>query len=381
MNSNPVIVSSISSISPDSWNQLANPDDLSFEPFLCHDFLMALEASGCVGNNTGWTPAHLVMRGTRKQITGIIPLYKKNHSQGEYVFDHGWASAYEQAGGAYYPKLQGCVPFTPVTNRRLLCSNQKQAKTLINALQDITTKSGISSTHVTFCTDTDARLFRAAGWMERLGMQFHFHNPGYASYEEFLATLSSRKRKALRSERKKANKDIEIISLAGDDLQPRHWDAFFKFYQDTGARKWGRPYLNREFFDLLHQTMRKNILLILAKRDNCWIAGALHFIGGDCLYGRYWGCTQYQDSLHFELCYHRAIEYAIAHNLPRVEAGAQGDHKIARGYSPVLTRSFHYIVNSGFSHAVQEFLNEESKIVKQDFNACLAASPYKDNRP
>lgn len=373
------VIQSLSEIKANHWDALANPANAPFDPFVSYAFLYALEVSKCIGKGTGWMPIYLIAEANSGEMVGAAPLYLKSHSQGEYVFDHGWAGAYEQAGGSYYPKLQNCIPFTPVTGRRILSHNPIVRIELITAMQELTARFGASSAHVTFPVETDAKALNQAGWLERLGLQFHFSNPGYSSYEDFLATLTSRKRKALRAERKKANKGVQIVALSQNDLQAEHWDAFYEFYQDTGARKWGQPYLNRHFFDLLHQNMRENILLILAKRDDRWIAGALNFIGGDCLYGRYWGCNEYQDSLHFELCYHQSIEQAILRGLSRVEAGAQGHHKIARGYLPAVTRSFHHLPDTGFSAAVQQFLLEEARSVEAEISACLELSPYRAN--
>ncbi|MBL4616490.1 MAG: N-acetyltransferase [Robiginitomaculum sp.] len=371
------ILRSIAEITEASWNNLANPIQRDFDPFISHQFLHALEQSGSVGEGSGWLPCHIVAETTQGEIVGAIPLYLKSHSQGEYVFDHGWAAAYENAGGQYYPKLQSCVPFTPVTGSRILAKKPKVREQLVSAMQEVTNRFGASSAHVTFTNTQDANDLVKNGWLKRNDLQFHFENQGYENYDDFLSNLTSRKRKSIKTERKKANQNIQIFALSGDELQSEHWDAFYQFYLDTGARKWGQPYLNRQFFELLHQSMNKHILLIMAKSNEQWIAGALNFIGGDCLYGRYWGCAANYDSLHFELCYHRAIEAAIERSLSRVEAGAQGSHKIARGYLPVITSSFHFIPDLGFANAVQNFLIEEQAAIKQQQLQYLAMSPYR----
>ncbi|MCF6292645.1 MAG: GNAT family N-acetyltransferase [Robiginitomaculum sp.] len=373
------VLRSIAEISAGDWNALANPDISKFDPFISHQFLRALEQSGSVGKNSGWLPCHIIAENDRGEVIGAMPLYLKNHSQGEYVFDHSWAAAYENAGGQYYPKLQSCIPFTPVTGARILATEPKVRQQLVAAMQEVTGRFGASSAHVTFTNSQDANEFTDAGWLKRNDLQFHFTNQSYENYDDFLARLTSRKRKAIRKERKKANQNVQIIALSGDDLASEHWDSFYEFYLDTGARKWGQPYLNRQFFDLLHQSMSKHILLIMAKNQDKWVAGALNFIGGDCLYGRYWGCVSNYDSLHFELCYHRAIEAAIELGLSRVEAGAQGSHKIARGYLPVQTCSYHFIPDPGFASAVQNFLAEERAAIKQQQLQYLNISPYRQS--
>ncbi|MBL4596328.1 MAG: N-acetyltransferase [Robiginitomaculum sp.] len=372
------ILQKLDEIDAGQWDALANPPGAPFDPFICYAFLHALEQSGGVGAETGWVPVHLVAENMDGTIVGFMPLYLKNHSMGEYVFDHGWAGAYEQAGGQYYPKLQSSIPFTPAAGPRILAQDQPTKRALIAGLENCVTRFGASSAHITFTNEPDAKALTAAKWMKRDGLQFHFYNPGYDTYENFLETLTARKRKALRRERKKANDGVQIVHLCADEITPEHWDAFYGFYLDTGARKWGVAYLNRTFFDLISQTMKEHILLVMAKRDGNWIAGALHFIGGDCLYGRYWGCVEFQDSLHFELCYHRAIEEAINRKLSRVEAGAQGAHKIARGYVPVITHSFHYLAEASFADAVQRFLDEETRAVKYEQAAYATQSPYRN---
>ncbi|OOY23213.1 GNAT family N-acetyltransferase [Thioclava sediminum] len=377
------LYSDISEISEEDWNACACPEigdgERAFDPFTTHRFLAALEASGSVGPGTGWDARHLVAR-MGDRIIGVAPLYVKSHSQGEYVFDHGWADAYERAGGRYYPKLQCAVPFTPVAGRRLLVLpglEEAGGRALLAGMAQIAEGAGVSSVHMTFCTEDEAELAAEAGWLPRLGQQFHWFNEGYESFDQFLGELSSRKRKALRKERQRAQAfGGEIVQLTGDDIRPEHWDAFWQFYQDTGARKWGRPYLSRAFFDLLHE-MREDVLLVLAMNGDHPIAGALNLIGRDALFGRYWGCIEDHPFLHFELCYHQAVDYAIAHKLSRVEAGAQGEHKLARGYLPVATHSAHWIGNEGLRGAVAEYLEAERAAVDEDIEVLTEMGPFR----
>ena len=346
-------------------------------PFTTHRFLAALEESGSVGEGTGWHPSHLVARVDGK-VAGVAPCYLKTHSQGEYIFDHAWAEAYARAGGRYYPKLQCAVPFTPVSGTRLIAPDPAVQVLLLQAMAQVARQSGLSGAHVTFCTEAEAELGQAAGFLPRASEQFHWLNDGYRSYEDFLARLSSRKRKAIRTERERAQAfGGSIRELTGDQIRPEHWDAFWHFYQDTGARKWGRPYLTRAFFDRLHDTMRDDCLLVLAERDGQPVAGALNLIGPDALYGRYWGCTEEHRFLHFELCYHRAIDWAIAHGLPRVEAGAQGEHKLARGYLPVQTHSLHWVRDEGFHRAIADFLSREKQAVEQEMAFLAELGPFR----
>lgn len=356
------------------WNALAGGGN----PFVSHEFLTALEDSGSVGPGTGWQPAPIVITADEgSPLLAATPAYLKGHSQGEYVFDHGWADAWERAGGRYYPKLQIAVPFTPATGPRLLLLDDSLAAPLLSAAQQLCAQNGFSSAHATFIEPAQLRLFEAAGWLPRHDIQFHWINRGYEDFEEFLATLSSRKRKDLRKERAAAQAEVEIVHLSGDAIRPEHWDAFWIFYQDTGARKWGQPYLTRAAFDLFAERMGERLLLVLAYADRKPIAGALNFVGADALYGRYWGCTSEVRFLHFELCYYQAIDAAIAMGLSRVEAGAQGPHKLARGYEPVETISAHWIAEPGFREAVADFLERERAGVAADRNFLEARTPFK----
>ena len=346
-------------------------------PFVGHAFLSALEESGSVGGRSGWQPLPIVVDGPDGRPAAIAPAYGKAHSQGEYVFDHGWADAWERAGGAYYPKLQIAAPFSPVPGPRLLLRDDALAPALLGALEAVVEQNGLSSAHATFVDAEQLPLFEAAGWLTRQGTQFHWLNRGYATFDDFLADLASRKRKAIRKERAAAVEGLTIRHLSGAAIEQRHWDAFWTFYQDTGARKWGQPYLTRAFFPLLGQALGGRVLLILAERDGVPIAGALNLIGDDALYGRYWGCTEEVPFLHFELCYYQAIEAAIARQLPRIEAGAQGEHKLARGYAPVPTWSAHYIPHPDFRRAVAAFLERERQGVAADAEYLEALTPFK----
>ncbi|MCA3255687.1 MAG: N-acetyltransferase [Alphaproteobacteria bacterium] len=347
-------------------------------PFTRHAFITALEDSGSATRATGWGAAHLVVDGADGRPAGILPGWLKSHSQGEYVFDHAWADAYERAGGRYYPKLQHAVPFTPATGPRLLLRDPEVAPALIAAAEALVGEAGLSSAHATFLTDADRARFEAAGWLIRAGEQFHWANAGYVSFDDFLAALASRKRKALKKERAEAQAGVDrIVALTGGDLREAHWDAFWAFYQDTGARKWGRPYLTRLFFSLLGERMGERVLLFLAYRGDRPIAGALNLIGDDTLYGRYWGCTEDVPYLHFELCYHQAVDWAIAHGKARVEAGAQGAHKLARGYLPVPVWSAHHIAHPGLRHAVADYLDRERQAVMGEIGALGDYSPFK----
>jgi len=346
-------------------------------PFVSHAFLTALEDSGSVGRGSGWLPVPLAIDGPDGRLAGALPAYVKSHSQGEYVFDHGWADAWHRAGGSYYPKLQIAVPFTPATGPRVLTREPALTAPLLLAAERFCIQQELSSAHATFIEPAQTSLFERAGWLLREDIQFHWQNRGYATFEDFLSALSSRKRKDLRKERAAAQAGVEIRALRGSDIRAEHWDAFWRFYQDTGARKWGQPYLTRAAFTLLGERMADRILLILAFMDGTAVAGALNFIGGDALYGRYWGALIDKPFLHFELCYYRAIDAAIALGLDRVEAGAQGGHKLARGYEPVRTISAHYIVHEGFREAVAEFLARERAGVASDQLYLGARTPFR----
>jgi predicted N-acyltransferase len=376
------LVPSIAEIDAAQWDACANPDPATFNPFVSHAFLKALETSRTVGRTTGWLPRHLVLEDENGKVAAAAPAYVKSHSQGEYVFDHTWAEAYVQAGGRYYPKLQIAVPFTPVPGPRLFVKPGPKAiadeELLASAAIEVARQGGLSSIHLTFLAADTATRLRTLGFLTRTGQQFHWQNRGYTSFDDFLATLTSRKRKAARKEREAAlAPGIEIEHLTGPAITEAHWDAMFAFYTDTGNRKWGRPYLNRAFFSELGRVMPDRSLLVMAKRDGRYIAGALNLIGGDCLYGRYWGAIEHHPALHFEVCYYQAIEFAIASGLARVEAGAQGEHKLARGYLPVETYSAHWIADPGLRRAVERFLMRESEMVTR-FNADLTElGPYR----
>ena len=379
------VVKSISELDREEWNSCAifySADGLDKieDPFISYDFLDALEKSKSVGENTGWLPYHLAAIRKNKLI-GAVPLYLKSNSQGEYIFDYNWAHAFERAGGRYYPKLQISVPFTPVTGRRLLVSKNAPSHTaslLLQSAIELCKKNKLSSLHTTFCSKQEFELGQKLGMLGRVSQQFHWLNNGYGNFGDFLNALSSRKRKNINKERLKANNfggEIEI--LTGSEIKKDHWNYFWKFYQDTGIKKWGTPYLTRQFYDQIHETLRSKILLIFAKKEGNYIAGALNFIGSDTLFGRYWGCIEDYPFLHFEVCYYRAIEFAIAHGLKKVEAGAQGEHKLARGYVPTETFSLHWIAEKGFSKAVEEYLISEKDAVKRDIKILSHFTPFK----
>ena len=351
-------------------------------PFVSHDFLTSLETSNSVGGKSGWQPRHLLLEDRDGTLLGAAPSYMKSHSRGEYVFDHGWAEAFEHAGGDYYPKLQVAVPFTPVTGPRLLVRPGPLAEAvrggLADALAEITTASELSSAHVTFLTEAEWRALGQRGYLQRTDQQFHWENAGYTNFEDFLGRLSSRKRKTIKRERKEAlGPGIEVAWLTGSDLTEDVWDAFFAFYMETGSRKWGRPYLTRDFFSIVGERMRDRILLVMAKRAGRWIAGAINFLGPDAIYGRNWGAVEHHPFLHFEICYYQAIDYAIAHKLKRVEAGAQGEHKLARGYLPKTTYSAHFIANPGLRRAIAEYLARERAYVQAAGRELAAAAPFR----
>lgn len=373
----------INTIDPVDWDACACPettDGRPLDPFTTHRFLKALEDSGSVGPGTGWQPRYL-SASQDGQILAVAPLYAKGHSQGEYIFDHNWAQAYENAGGRYYPKLQIAVPFTPATGRRFLTRPGCEAtgmSALIQGAIQIAADNEISSVHATFCTEAEALAGAEMGLQSRIGQQFHWVNDGYADFDAFLGSLSSRKRKNMRKERSTANAfGGDIIELTGDQIQPEHWDAFWHFYQDTGNRKWGTPYLTRDFFRIAQDTMRDDMLMVLAIRDGRPVAGALNFIGRDTLYGRYWGCTEHHACLHFEVCYYRAIDFAIRHGLAKVEAGAQGEHKLARGYLPVATHSLHWFGDPGFRDAIGRYLDAERDAVDHEIEVLTSYGPFR----
>ena len=364
---------SVGEFDPAQWDALSG----AANPFVSHAFLSALEDSGSVGEGTGWDPVPLVIEDGEGRLAAALPAYLKSHSQGEYVFDQGWADAWHRAGGRYYPKLQISAPFTPATGPRVLTQDLALAAPLLRGVEQFCERNGISSAHSTFIEPEQVPLFEAAGWMARNDIQFHWENRGYTGFDDFLGALSSRKRKDIRKERAAAQDGVEIRHLAGAAIEPAHWDAFWQFYQDTGARKWGQPYLTREAFTLMGERMGDRILLILAFMEGKPVAGALNFIGARALYGRYWGAVIDKPFLHFELCYYQAIDAAIALGLDRVEAGAQGGHKLARGYEPVRTTSAHYIVHPNFREAVADFLRREREGVAHEQQMLGDHTPFR----
>jgi len=396
-----IAVRAIAEISAAEWDACANPhagsgsgghssltqstcEDEKFNPFISHAFLAALETSKSVGGHSGWLPQHLVLRDSENAVAAVAPCYLKSHSRGEYVFDYGWAEAYERAGGSYYPKLQVAVPFTPATGRRLLvrpCAKQDEIRrALAEGLVELCRIDEASGVHVTFAAEDEYRFLGGLGFLQRTDQQFHWDNPGYNSFDDFLAALAARKRKTIRRERQDALQNgISVHCLTGRDLTEDAWDHFFAFYMETGSRKWGRPYLTRPFFSLITEAMRDRILLVMAKRDGRWIAGALNFIGSHTLFGRHWGAVEHHPFLHFELCYYQAIEYAIVNKMPRVEAGAQGEHKIARGYMPKTTFSAHYIADPALRRAIADYLNRERAYVAAAGEELAAAGPYRQD--
>jgi predicted N-acyltransferase len=364
----------VGAIAAHDWDRMAGTDN----PFVSHAFLSALEQSGSVGGRSGWSPLPIVIEDAAGHPLAALPAYLKTHSQGEYVFDHAWADAWHRAGGSYYPKLQISVPFTPATGPRLLLGDRPDlAPVLLAAAQQVAIEHGLSSAHATFIAPDQVAMFEAAGWLLRADLQFHWENRGYASFDDFLGVLSSAKRKNLRKERAAAQAGVTIAALTGDAIKPEHWDAFWTFYQDTGARKWGQPYLTRAAFTLIGERMADRVLMVLAFIEGRAVAGALNFIGGNAIYGRYWGSIIDKPFLHFELCYYQAIDAAIAMGLQRVEAGAQGQHKLARGYEPVQTISAHHIVDPSFRRAVADFLTRERAGVAQDQQFLGQHTPFR----
>jgi uncharacterized protein len=384
------VVNAISEVPAAAWDACSNPQPAAgsgtdtgsaYNPFISHDFLSSLELSGSVRNRAGWQPMHLVAE-DGGMVVGVVPCYAKSHSQGEYVFDHGWADAYERAGGDYYPKLQVAVPFTPAQGRRLLVRPGLHAEAvrdaLADSLADICKRSNASSVHVTFLTEEEWRMLGSRNYLQRTHRQFHWINENYGSFDAFLAALSSRKRKTIRREREDAlSNGITIDWLTGSDLTESVWDAFFEFYMDTGSRKWGRPYLTRSFYSIVGEKMRDKILLVMAKRNGRYIAGAINFIGADALFGRHWGCTEQHAFLHFEVCYYQAMQFAIERKLARVEAGAGGEHKVTRGYMPTTTYSAHYIADPRLRRAIDDFLSHERAHVQAEIEEYAEAAPFR----
>lgn len=377
------IADTLEGVAAAEWNACATPEGSDDNPFVSHAFLIALERSRSVGRRSGWLPQYLLAETTDGRLLGCAPLYVKSNSYGEYVFDHGWADAYERAGGSYYPKLQVAVPFTPAPGPRLLVRPGETAgavaDALCEALVEITRGNKFSSCHVTFCREEEWQRLAQHGFLRRLGQQYHWHNEGYGSFDDFLSALNSRKRKAIRKERE-AVRDSGLIvrPLSGDQIEKRHWDAFFAFYMDTGSRKWGQPYLTRAFFDQIGRTMADRIVLVMAEKpDGEPVAGALNLKGRDTLFGRNWGCVEDYRFLHFEACYYQAIDYAIEHGLKRVEAGAQGEHKIQRGYLPVPTYSAHWIADPGFRRAVDDYLQRERPAIEAQIADLATLSPFR----
>ncbi len=375
------IVTGLGEIDPSAWNAVANPAGVAYDPFLSWEFLDALEVSGAATPDTGWSPCHIVVEDPSDAIIAAMPLYAKTHSQGEFVFDHSWAEAYQRAGGHYFPKLLSAVPFTPVTGRRLLTKpgpdQTRLGNALITAAIQVAAQNDFSSLHVNFVSPDQAADLKELGLLIRNDQQFHWRNEGYDSFDDFLAALSSSKRKNLRKERAKAQAGLTFKHLTGDDIKSHHWDAFFEFYMDTGSRKWGYPYLNRETFTLLGERLSEHILLILAYEDDLPIAGALNLIGSETLFGRYWGCTAPRPFLHFETCYYQAIDFAIERRLAVVEAGAQGGHKLARGYAPVTTNSAHWIAHKGLREAIDDYLTRERQAVEHENAYLTKRTPFK----
>lgn len=381
------ILTSLDKVEAAAWDACANPpagptrdENESFNPFVTHAFLAALERSGSVGRGAGWSPLHVLVEDAAGRLVACAPCYLKSHSLGEYVFDQNWAQAYERAGGRYYPKLQIAAPFTPVTGRRLLIAQdapEGAQAALIGALRGLRRATEASSLHITYPTQAQADALTDAGFTLRAGEQFHFLNEGYRSFDDFLDALAARKRKAIRRERREATGDLIIEPLTGGDIKPAHWDAFYAFYMDTGARKWGRPYLTRAFFDLIGETMADRILLVMARQGGDYVAGAINFLGDDAIYGRNWGALIERPFLHFEVCYYQAIDYAIRHGYKRVEAGAQGEHKLARGYRPVLTWSAHDFADAGFHTAIADYCRRERLALDEIIAEQEASLPFR----
>lgn len=373
------VVGDLANIDRAVWDALANPAGAPFDPFLSWDFLQALEESGCVSPARGWQAAHMLARDPTGAVVGAMPLYAKDHSYGEYVFDHAWADALHRAGGAYYPKLQCAVPFTPAPGRRIFAKDASVEAALAQAAVGLAQRASASSVHMTFASEAQCNATLPLGFLKRIGIQYHWFNRGYASFAEFLSDLSSQKRKAIRRERERACEGLTIRRLRGPEITERDWDFFFRCYMDTGSRKWGSPYLNRAFFALLGQRLGDRCVLFLAERDGAPIASAFNLLGGEALYGRYWGRIDDAPFLHFELCYYQAIDLAIELGLPRVEAGAQGEHKLARGYIPAPTYSAHWIAHPGLRHAVANYLRAETPAMTDEAEMLMEHTPFKKN--
>lgn len=382
MPAHPAFIRSIAAIAPASWDRLGGHR----HPFLRHAFLKALEESGSVGGRSGWNPHFPVLQNEEGELLAAAPLYLKSHSYGEYIFDQGWAQAFERAGGQYYPKLQVAIPFTPVPGPRLLVAMDLDGlaamalrQALLEAMEALLAQHGLSSLHLTFADPGDIAACEERGYLQRLNFQFHWHNRGYRDFADFLEALSSRKRKAIRMERQRVQEEtsLDIIWLQGHEIGEQDWDVFYEFYHNTYDRKWGRPYLTRDFFSYISQSMAEAVWLCLATKGPQRVAGALHIQGADTLYGRYWGCRESHKFLHFELCYYQAIEFALRHNLQRIEAGAQGEHKLQRGYLPVAVQSAHYLPHSGFRRAVAAFLAQERVAIEEELAALTILSPFR----
>ena len=378
-----VVENSIENIGKKNWNNCANHEASSYNPFVSYEFLNALEKSNSVNGDSGWYTSFFVAKDKDDKIIGCTPAYLKNNSSGEYVFDYSWAEAYQRVGRSYYPKLQISIPFTPVSTPKLLTKDQNDVDTkvfMLQAIEDFCSEHAISSAHLTFLNEKELNTLQNKKWLIRTDQQFHWFNDNYNDFNDFLSDLSSRKRKNIKKERDEANKNgLVIEALNHKEIQEFHWDEFYKFYIDTSMRKWGQPYLNRDFFSLIGQTLSENILLIMVKNNNKYIAGALNFIGGDTIYGRNWGCIEDHKNLHFEVCYYRAIDFAINNKLKKVEAGAQGAHKISRGYQPSKTFSAHWIKDIDFFEAISNYLKDERVYIQENIEKLNEYIPFKKN--
>lgn len=378
-----VVENSIENIGKKNWNNCANHEASSYNPFVSYEFLNALEKSNSVNGDSGWYTSFFVAKDKDDKIIGCTPAYLKNNSSGEYVFDYSWAEAYQRVGRSYYPKLQISIPFTPVSTPKLLTKDQNDIDTkvfMLQAIEDFCSEHAISSAHLTFLNEKELNTLQNKKWLIRTDQQFHWFNDNYNDFNDFLSDLSSRKRKNIKKERDEANKNGLVIEMLNHkEIQEFHWDEFYKFYIDTSMRKWGQPYLNRDFFSLIGQTLSENILLIMVKNNNKYIAGALNFIGGDTIYGRNWGCIEDHKNLHFEVCYYRAIDFAINNKLKKVEAGAQGAHKISRGYQPSKTFSAHWIKDIDFFEAISNYLKDERVYIQENIEKLNEYIPFKKN--